>query len=594
MINLKEFLKNNVLISDGAMGTYISSLTGRSAIACESLNIANPELVYRVHNEYVRSGSQMILTNTFCANSAALNLNFDKIGDIIKSGIGIARRAAGKKAYVAADIGPVLQENWDDNRILEEYIRIADTFLNEGIRIFQFETFAEAQYPIKTAAYIKSKAPDAFVLISFAVTPDGYSRMGKKGSAMLEKVKLSGVADAVGFNCCSGPAHLLSFASKLDYGTLIPSIMPNAGYPEKEDDVLIYSGMPDYFGQKLAEARDYGFKIFGGCCGTTPQHIRQLALNLGKRQVEPKSVATEPAIIKPTVVRVNLFKEAIKQNRKVVVVELDPPFNSDLSLLEAAAEVVKRAGADAITIADSPMARPRADSVMVAARLKRLTGIDVIPHICCRDKNLNALKSTIIAAHMEGIRNILAVTGDPISDNDRVTVKSVFNLNSAGLSSFISDLNEDIFKGDAILSGCAFNVNARNLAEELLKLDKKIDAGAKFVFTQPVFSDASCEALKSFKRRDAKLFAGILTPLSYKNASFLANELPGNVFSSDYIKFFSPEMTREEGENVGIDISLSIAEKVAQYVDGYYFIIPFNRVTVTARIIEQLRISGII
>jgi len=305
-------------------------------------------------------------------------------------------------------------------------------------------------------------------------------------------------------------------------------------------------------------------------------------------------VATEPAIIKPTVVRVNLFKEAIKQNRKVVVVELDPPFNSDLSLLEAAAEVVKRAGADAITIADSPMARPRADSVMVAARLKRLTGIDVIPHICCRDKNLNALKSTIIAAHMEGIRNILAVTGDPISDNDRVTVKSVFNLNSAGLSSFISDLNEDIFKGDAILSGCAFNVNARNLAEELLKLDKKIDAGAKFVFTQPVFSDASCEALKSFKRRDAKLFAGILTPLSYKNASFLANELPGNVFSSDYIKFFSPEMTREEGENVGIDISLSIAEKVAQYVDGYYFIIPFNRVTVTVRIIEQLRISGII
>jgi methionine synthase I (cobalamin-dependent)/5,10-methylenetetrahydrofolate reductase len=594
MQDIREFLKDNILIADGATGTYISSLTGRSIMACETLNLSDPGLVHRVHSEYVKSGSQLILTNTFCANTPSLKVSFDKVGDIIKSGIAIARSAALDRAYVAGDIGPVVDVSYDDSLAAEEYIRIADVFLSEGIRIFQFETFADAEYPIKTAEYIRSKAPDSFIIISFAVTPDGYSRMGQKGSALIDKVKNSVAADAAGFNCCSGPAHLLSFASKLDYGTLIPCISPNAGYPEQEDEVLVYSGMPDYFAEKLAEAPGCGFRILGGCCGTTPEHIRQLVSHVGRLKVGSTVGARRPVIKKTAHVRKNLFEDDLRYKKKTVVVELDPPFDSDISKLEEDALTIKRAGADMLTIADSPMARSRADSILVAARLKRVIDIDVIPHLCCRDKNINAIKSSLIAAHMEGIRNILAVTGDPVSDTDRSFVKSVFNLNSVGLCGFIRDLNEDVFRGDPFLCGCAFNVNARNIDEELHRLDKKIEAGASFVLTQPIFGEPSVEAIKRARLKNVKLFAGILTPLSYKNARFLANEIPGVALPEEYTELFSPDMTREQGEEIGIAISVSTAEKVAPFVDGYYFVTPFNRVGVTARIIKALKGSGII
>lgn len=604
MKKIKEFVINNVIITDGASGTYISSLAGRNAQPCELLNLNNPELVFQMHEQYIKAGANLIFTNTFGASIAgnSIGSSFLTTSKIITEGIKLAKRAAGETAFAAGDIGP-LPETAADSEVLEnEYHRIVDTFLKNGIDIFVFETFPSSTYPISLARYIKSRNPKAFIITSFAVMPDGYTREGIAGRQLIEDAAKSGCVDAAGFNCCSGPVHLLNYAKTVNYGGLIPVIMPNAGYPQREsNDVppaeagLTYSGTPEYFGEQLSKASCNGFRIIGGCCGTTPRHIEMLAKSMGNTAVSPSPSAVTIKKEEHLSAHFNSFKYALEQNsRKIIVAELDPPFNSDCTKLTAAAHTLKAIGVDAVTVADSPMARPRADSVTVAAKLMREAGVEAIPHICCRDKNINAIKSAIIAAHIEGIRNILAVTGDPVPDTDRGTVKSVFNLNSVGLCRFIQSLDSDIFNGDEISCGCAFNVNVKNISVEIERLKKKISAGATFTLTQPVFTNESLNALKEARAAGIKVIAGILTPISYKNIKFLANEMPGFTIPEEYINRFTPEMTREEGEKIGIAISAEIAEKVSPFADGFYFIIPFNRVNVIEKLIEILKAKGIL
>jgi homocysteine S-methyltransferase len=589
MQDIRTYLKDNILVADGAAGTYMAALTGRSAAACEKLNISDPALVRRVHAEYIRSGAKLIYTNTFGANRFSLGADEKISAEIIRAGIAAARAAAGEQAYVAGDIGPLPEGLPDDADPDAEYRRIADVFLGEGIKTFALETFARASEPVKIAKYIKSKAPDAFVLISFAVTPDGTSNLGIPAAALLGEVKQSAAADSAGFNCCTGPSQLMGIVSALDFGALIPSVMPNAGYPLVESDVISYSGTPDYFADKLAQAADFGFRILGGCCGTTPAHIMALAGRVhGRRPVPAAQRGTINAEIRSESGE-NRFLGLLESGRKVVVAELDPPLNADVSKFENAAMSAARAGADALTIADSPMAKPRADPVVMASRLRRLTGLDVIPHICCRDRNINALKSSLIAANIEGVRNILAVTGDPVPDDDRGSVKSVYNINSAGLCSFIRELDAGVLSGSAMTCGCAFNVNARNTGEELRRLERKIESGARFALTQPVFTDGAVKALREARGLGIKIIAGILTPLNYKNALFLSNEIPGMTLPDEVLAAFDPGMTREQGEEAGLKISLATAKKVSAYADGFYLVTPFNRAEVTARLIELMK-----
>ncbi|CDZ24516.1 homocysteine S-methyltransferase [[Clostridium] cellulosi] len=604
MKNIREYLQNEILIADGAAGTYISSLTGRISGPCEMLNITSADTVLRMHKQYVKAGAKLILTNTFSASVAGNSIggDFDTTSAIIKEGVKIASMAAQDNAYVAADIGPLPETMFDSAVISEEYRRIVDTFLASDVNIFVFETFSNSVYPIKFSRYIKNKNPEAFIIISFAVMPDGYSRENISGQRLIDEVAEAQCADAVGFNCCCGPSHLLNYAQTVDFRGMVPVIMPNAGYPQRESgDLTIqesdvtYSGSPSYFASRLSSAASCGFKIIGGCCGTTPRHIAMLSDAVSKASRGCGNSLSVHEVQKPIRRTLNTFSDTLlHENRKTVVVELEPPFNADISKLENAAKVLKDLNVDAITVADSPMARARADSLATAARLKRTIGIEVIPHLCCRDKNLNAIKSSLISAYIEGIRNILAVTGDPIPDTDRALVKGVFNLNSESLCRYIRSLNSDIFSGDEIFYGCAFNVNAKNPKMELKRLEKKLDAGASFVLTQPVFTDDAAEALKEAKNKGVKVIAGLVTPVNYKNAVFLANEMPGFNIPEKFLKRFSPDMTREQGENEGIAITIEIARKIAHIADGFYFVVPFNRVNVTKRVIEALRADGII
>jgi methionine synthase I (cobalamin-dependent)/5,10-methylenetetrahydrofolate reductase len=593
---IREFLKDNILITDGAMGTYYAQITGNDVAFSELSNISDPETIEKIHSEYIEAGAQLIRTNTFAANSMALNVPRQEVKRIVEAGYAIARQAArGKKVFVAADIGPILEivgghNEVDGRRVLDEYQFIADTFLAEGAELFVFETFSSTDYLADISRYIKGKNPRAFILTQFTITPDGFTRKGIGFERLVAEARAIGTIDAYGFNCGVGPTHLYHVLKKLDIGADIVAVLPNAGYPEVVHERTIYRQNPEYFSDIMKEIKDLGPKILGGCCGTTPVHIKSLSEKLGRATAAsrlPAGKAGRPSGQGAAVP--NRFFTKMKNKQFVVAVELDPPFDANVDTLLTNARICQENGIDIITIADSPMAKARVDSVAAAAKIKREIGIETMPHICCRDKNLNALKSTLLAGHMEGIRNILAVTGDAIPSAGKVDIKSVFNVNSVKLIELISRMNQEIFIHDPYYIGGALNLNIPNKQAEAARMLKKAAKGAAFFLTQPIFDEAVIRFLPRMEQRETvKILGGIMPLVSYRNARFLNNEIPGISIPEPYINRFSPDMSREEAENTGIDTAVELAEKMKPYVDGFYFITPFNRIEMIMKIIKRV------
>ena len=253
------------------------------------------------------------------------------------------------------------------------------------------------------------------------------------------------------------------------------------------------------------------------------------------------------------------------------------------------ARVCKENGVDIITVADSPRAIARVDSLMMAAKIKREIEIDVIPHLCCRDKNLNALKSGIMAAHIDDIRNILVITGDPILDIDKMSTKSVFNLNSYKLMDVISEMNKEIFPGEEMNISGALNLNVRYKEAEIKRMMKKVDMGANIFFTQPIFDESAIDFLATMKKNsDIRIMGGIMPIVNYRNAQFLNNEVPGIEIPKKYVDRFDPDMSNRESEQVGIELAVELANNLKEYVDGLYFINPFNRIEMVMKILQRI------
>jgi methionine synthase / methylenetetrahydrofolate reductase(NADPH) len=589
-MKLLEFLKDHTVITDGAMGTYFSQMTGKTSGFSETANLETPELVRQIHQDYIDAGAVLIRTNTFSVNTVTLGTTRQQAKRLLHKGYEIAREAVnGKAIYIAASIGPVPDAGRGEMETLDEYKFIADSLLEAGADIFVMETLSSTEYIQELAHYIKTRKPSAFLLTQFATMPDGYTRRGISMDRLIGEVKAIGEIDAYGFNCGAGPAHLYNNLRKVDFTGDLVSVLPNAGYPEIINERTVFTQNPDYFAGKMKEIRELGVKILGGCCGTTPAHIRAIAekfghnnaINIAVRSAEAKKAHTAGIVF-------NEFQHKLKNGKFVVAVELDPPFDANVDKIMQGAQICKRHGVDLITVADSPMARARVDSVMLAAKIKREVGIETMPHICCRDKNLNALKSGLLAGHIEGIRNILAVTGDPIASGDKGEIKSVFNLNSVRLMELISEMNRELFPENEIYTGGALNLNVANKDVELSRMVKKVEKGASFFLTQPVFSKDVIDYLYRMERNpEVKILAGILPLVSYKNAQFLNNEVPGIRIPEEAVNRFHPEMNRAEAETVGIALAVEIAQKLKPHVDGFYFITPFNRVEMIARIIKE-------
>lgn len=590
--NIFEYLQKNILLTDGAMNTYYKKILNTESNS-EAANIYDENTIIEIHKKYIEAGAKLIRTNTFSANTFFFK-DIEEVKNIIEKGYKIAENVSKlyeDDIYVGASIGPI-----PDNHLKQinknEYKEIIDIFLNLGAEIFVFETFNSLEYIMDSIEYLKEKKPSCFVLIQFSLTDIGVTKKSISYKKIIDMLKDSEYIDAFGFNCGVGPLHMLNILKKAEIPEKYMSALPNAGYPEIINNKVEYVMSPEYFADLAYQITKLGIKIIGGCCGTTPKHIKLLKQKLNKDNKQDIVINMNESKIEIKEKKKNIknkFHNKIINNKFIIAVELDPPFKLSADNILKGAEELKNNGVDIITIADSPMGKPRADSVIISSKIQRQVGIDTLPHICCRDRNAVSLRSSILGGYIEGIRNTLVVTGDPIPGEMKETTKSVFNLNSYSLINMINEMNNDLFFEEPIKIGGAVNFNVKNKEAEFKRLLKKAELGAEFFLTQPIFSDDTIEFIKGIGNdRNYKIFAGIMPLVTYRNAQFINNELPGITIPEKFLSMFSAEMTREESESTGVEISCQIAEKIKDYVDGFYIITPFNRYEMIIKILKNI------
>ena len=589
MKDIRELLQTRPLLFDGAMGTYYKTAPG---VECEQANLTDPAGVLAVHREYLAAGADAVKTNTFSLPrlAAAHTPGWEQLA---QAGWQLAVQAAEETgAAVFADLGPA-----PDTEAVpagQVYTAVAKQFAALGARNFLFETLSSDAGLLDAVGAIKAEVPDAFVLVSFAVLSDGYTREGMYCKDLARRMQESGIVDAVGLNCVSAPGAMRTLAKQLG-GTLPLSVMPNAGYPVVTRTQVKYQGRPEYFARELGRLAAEGtVQILGGCCGTTPAHIAALRAELDSLPVVEKTTPTEEfsTVKEQTVENEDAFLRKLNAGKKVIAIELDSPRNADLTGYLEGAKKLQAAGADLLTIADCPIAQARMDSSLVACRVHRELGLCTLPHMTCRDRNLNATKALLLGLYAEGVREVLAITGDPIPTAERDEVKNVYQFNSRKLAQYIVSLAGEgrEMPGPMTVFG-ALNLNARNFDVELRRAKEKLENGMSGFLTQPVLSAQAVENLKKSRETlgaDAKILAGIMPVVSQRNAIFMENEING-IHVEDWIIEKFAGLDRAQGEELGLAISLEMAKAALPYADGLYLMTPFNRVALMERLIGRLK-----
>ncbi|NLL77947.1 MAG: bifunctional homocysteine S-methyltransferase/methylenetetrahydrofolate reductase [Clostridiales bacterium] len=593
-MKIQEYLQNKKIICDGAFGTYFAALVEEDILP-EKANTQSPEVVKKIHSGYLDAGAVLLRTNTFASNRVSLQCGEEYLVKNIRAAWKNASDAAiacgkelGKDCFIAGDIGPIPGSvGMQEEETYKEYKLICDTFIAEGADILVFETFMDIERILPVIKAIKAEK-EIFIIVQFCVNQRGYSNAGISARRLIQEAGRVAEIDAVGLNCGVGPRHLYGILDKIDFpeGKYITAL-PNAGYPKLIKNRMIFMDNAEYFTRKMNEISRRGADILGGCCGTTPEYIRlikeSISLFQGKR--EASGHAIKEVRIKP---KDSSFWRNKQQGEKLIAVEISPPPGADDEKVMEAAFRLKDNKADVITFPDSPSGRTRADSILMSMKVAQETGLCVMPHICCRDKNAIAMRSQLLGAYINGIRNMLVVTGDPVPTLIRQEVKSVFNFDSVGLMKIISELNQEEFVEDPIVFGGALNHNRPNLEVEVGRVRKKMAQGAGFFLTQPVFTIEEANKLCYIKQQtNARILCGIMPLVSLRNAQFIKNEMAGINVTEAVIARFLPEMTREEGENVGIEIAKNVIDFTEDFVDGYYFSIPFNRVYLLEKILKE-------
>lgn len=595
-MDLREYMKVHRVFPDGSMGTYYCSIVNQSNAISERANLQSPEVIKGIHIDYIKAGAQIIRTNTFAASREVLQCTEEEQIRIVKSACSIAYEAVGtihkknleeKPVWIFGDIGPIPEDvKSKEEDILAEYKLLCDLFLEQGVDGIHFETFPSTYYIERLLPYIRSKSESIFILASFSINKNGYSTAGISAARLLDRIsRLSGM-DACGLNCGVGSGHMYQLLRRAKLPVNIPLYAaPNAGYPEQLQNRMVFMDNARYFANNMKQIAKLGISITGGCCGTTPEYIALMIQSIGD-SLYPLTAGEED--IRPGEGmrgRESAFLKLFDKGRKVIAVELDPPYDSDVERVMECAHILKDSAADLLTFADSPMGRSRVDSILMGIKIAEETGLNVMPHICCRDRNMISMRSTILGAYVHGIRNLLLVTGDPVPGESRVSTTGVFDHNSVQLMEYVKEMNVEHFAGEPFCYGGALNHNRGTPQKVVERMKRKMEAGAKFFLTQPIYSREDVERIKYIKEQvDTKILCGIMPLVSHKNAHFIKNEMPQIHVPEEILERYRADMNKEEAEETGAEIAKEMIRLLEPVADGYYIMLPFNRVSLMERI----------
>lgn len=642
-MELLKYIQNHYLIADGAFSTYFNSYYYQPARAHERTNYAEesvltkPDRTVAIHKNYIKQGARLLRTNTFAANSTYMQdyfswnkkdkdcrLYYKAAFQLLCQAEQQAREeqliGTEESIFKAVDFGPI-HDSTDRSReqILEEYKTYCDIMLEMGADIFLFETQSEWTYIKDLIPYLKEKSKKETpitILANFAINSNGYTSSGLHINSLLDQAKeykKIGL-DVFGFNCGVSSSHLYHFLEDVDLSELPPlCVMPNSGYPQIMQGRVLYPVNIQYFTENMLKLAKLGIPILGGCCGTTPEFIYDLSRNVSslkyckpeKKETNSHALSFPSSYIYPSNAqdnskdtqkpeeRMGAFRRKLKDtSSKTFVVELDPPFNTDFNKVYEGAKKLASTKVDLLTLSDSPLGRPRADASHLAAKIQKELALPVLPHISCRDKNVIAMRSSLLGMHIQGIRHALIVTGDPVPDADKGHISSVYDFNSIRLMEYIKQLNTEINDPEgksSLIYGGALNYHGVNHEAIAHRMKIKMDAGCSFFLTQPVYSKEDIQRLAWLKEKTgAVIFGGIMPLISYKNAQFIKNEMPGIHVPQNIVNAYKENLSREEYEKIALDISVKIGNAMADSVDGYYFMTPFNRVDLIINIMNAL------
>lgn len=594
---LRKHLETKVLIGDGAMGTYLASLCGDRSEPVELLNLTSPELVASAHRDYVGAGARLIETNTFAANRCYLGRfgAADQVKQINAAGVRAAKGAAGEGILVGGAVGPVSASGFAPSSIDElrdVYREQMTALLESGVDLLILETFSdlyELQIALETA---RSLCDVAVICQMTVVSGAGRAELGRL--RRLAELIDEGAA-VVGVNCSGGPSVVSEAVSELVKLVDAPvSAFPNASIPETVGGRSLYSADPSYFGSCAVRCAEAGAAIVGGCCGTTPDHIRHLAQCVEQSgllsrtrtfslalKLKSRDSSSQPAAA---------FVEKAKTGRRSVIVELDPPKTWSLSALVHTAKCLARDGVDAFSVPENPGARVRMDSLVAGYVLQRETGVPAIVHMTCRDRSLIGQHSRILGLAAMDITAVLAVTGDrPGDQRDQIgrKVSGMYETGSYGLIELIQGYNTSPDAPYRISIGCAFNANAVHLDLEVNRLRRKIELGVDFVQTQPVWTPSAVYELRDrLGDIGVPVFIGVLPFVSLRNAEVLSNEFPGMRIPQEIMSLLrraAPDQVRE----VGLELAKQVVEAALRCFSGVYIIPPFNRLEVASPLVRH-------
>jgi methionine synthase I (cobalamin-dependent)/5,10-methylenetetrahydrofolate reductase len=611
----------DALLFDGAMGTVLYN-KGIFINRCfEDANLSAPGLVREIYQEYLSAGAQVLTTNSYGGNRFKLtghNLH-DKIFAINQAAAQVAKSVAGDSAYVAGSVGPlgVRIEPWGPTSFAEAkaaFREQIDGLIAGGIDVLCLETFSDIS-EIQQAILASREADATLPIIAhLVINPDGSTPLGTRIEWAMKKLE-DWQVDAVGLNCSVGPAPMMTAISRIRSATSLPiCLQPNAGLPKSVEGRQIYMSTPEYMAEFAKDFLQAGVQFVGGCCGTGPEHIRAMAnairhykaLSGGRRDLIT-SVTSLPDSMSQTVEvaeasRVppeekSQWARKIARGERVYSVELLPPQGVSPEKIIASSKALRDAGIDAVNIPDGPRASARMSAILTAVMIEQRAEIETVLHYTCRDRNLLGMQSDMLGAHAIGLRNLLLVTGDPPKMGSYPNATGVFDVDAIGLTNMAHRLNGGIDLGGRSIGtptslsvGVGVNPVHRDFDYEMKRFKYKVEAGAEWAITQPVFDvDAMLRFLEFVDRQGIRIpiIAGVWPLLSHRNAVFMNNEVPGVVIPAEIMRRMEVVRDVEDARKVGIDIAREMVEKLGSSVQGIQLSAPFGRVDLALAIIGR-------